>query len=288
VTGFYRNINLHAFLRKLARSQQSVLLLDYDGTLAPFRVERNQAWPYPGVTELLNEIVETRRTRVAFISGRPARELLPLLKLARQPEIYGAYGLEHLHTDGQYESRPIDASAREALRRANEWTRRLNLQRHVEHKPGCVAVHWRGLSEEAAEAIRQEVRTAWVPIAEQAKLSLEDFDGGIELRAPLCNKLNAVRSVLEEVEAVDEDVPVAYLGDDSSDEQVFRATQGRCLRVLVREKWRETQADLWLRPPLQLMEFFRDWLQACLSQQMEHGIAIVATTEEEEGSHRIA
>ena len=32
------------------------MLLDYDGTLAPFRVDRFQALPWAGVRDLLNQI----------------------------------------------------------------------------------------------------------------------------------------------------------------------------------------------------------------------------------------
>lgn len=41
--------------------------------------------------------------------------------------------------------------------------------------------------------------------------------------------------------------PVAYLGNDESDEDGFRILQNRGLCVLVRQQWRETAANLWLR-----------------------------------------
>jgi hypothetical protein len=36
------------------------------------------------------------------------------------------------------------------------------------------------------------------------------------------------------------------------------------LCVLVRPQRRETAANLWLRPPGQLLAFLRKWLEACL------------------------
>lgn len=75
-------VNLVAFFREVARARRSALLLDYDGTLAPFELDRNQAVPYPGVTELLQDIMDTGRTRVVIISGRRAQELGPLLRLS--------------------------------------------------------------------------------------------------------------------------------------------------------------------------------------------------------------
>jgi len=74
------------------------------------------------------------------------------------------------------------------------------------------------------------------------------------------NKADAVRTILTEI---DLEAPVAYLGDGQSDEDAFRAFHNRGLCVLVRPQWRETAANLWLRPPVQLLTFLRDWLAAC-------------------------
>ena len=89
-------VSLAAFFRELARAPRSALLLDYDGTLAPFELDRTQAVPYPGVTEVLRDIMDTGRTRVVIISGRRAQELGPLLRLSPPPEIWGTHGLERL------------------------------------------------------------------------------------------------------------------------------------------------------------------------------------------------
>ena len=254
------NINLHAFLRKVARSPRSALLLDYDGTLAPFRTERDHAYPYPGVMELVREIMETGRTRVAFITGRRAHELESLLGLFPAPEIWGTYGLERLRGDGTYHIREIDPVTREALDHAYHWIEDMKLTDRMEQKPGTLAMHWRGLPETEAHEIRHKVLLGWLPIADRAGMILEDFDGGIELRSAFCNKTDVVRTILSHTYA---EAPVAYLGDDMADERVFAAMQDRGLRILVRENWRETTADLWLRPPEQLMEFLADWLKAC-------------------------
>ena len=52
---------------------------------------------------------------------------------------------------------------------------------------------------------------------------------------------------------------MAYLGDDRTDEDAFRALRGRGLSVLVRAEPRETAADAWIRPPEELIEFLRTW-----------------------------
>lgn len=81
-------LDLQDFFRDVAQARQSALLLDYDGTLAPFRQNRHEALPYPGVTGLLNGILATGRTRLVLITGRCAQELIPLLDIFPHPEIW--------------------------------------------------------------------------------------------------------------------------------------------------------------------------------------------------------
>jgi trehalose 6-phosphate phosphatase len=86
------------------------------------------------------------------------------------------------------------------------------------------------------------------------------FDGGLELRAATKHKGDAVAVVLGEA---GDQVAAAYLGDDQTDENAFRAIKGRGLAILVRGEPRPTMADVWLRPPDELVRFLRDWLKAC-------------------------
>mgnify|MGYP001553622600 CR=1 FL=1 len=44
---------LNDFFARLAAVPRAILMLDYDGTLAPFRENRFEAVPYPGVREVL-------------------------------------------------------------------------------------------------------------------------------------------------------------------------------------------------------------------------------------------
>jgi trehalose 6-phosphate phosphatase len=55
----------------------------------------------------------------------------------------------------------------------------------------------------------------------------------------------------------------AYLGDDVTDEDAFKALANKGLRALVREQLRETVADIWLIPPVELREFLKRWIKAC-------------------------
>jgi trehalose 6-phosphate phosphatase len=256
----HAKLNLENFLDELAQSRRAALLLDYDGTLAPFRVDRHRAFPYPGVPALLQEIINTGHTRVVLITGRPAQDIVPLLGLEPHPEIWGAYGLQRLRLDGTCEMPPMDENVVQALAAAAQWLNELGFGNLAELKPGSVAVHWRGLEDSVATRIRGTVLLGWLPIADRARLTLQEFEGGVEIKMSGSNKGDAVREFLAELESA---IPIAYLGDDLADEDAFHVLQNRGLRILVRPEWRETGADVWLRPPEELVNFLFQWLAVC-------------------------
>jgi trehalose 6-phosphate phosphatase len=267
-----RHAQVEAFITTVARASQSLLLLDYDGTLAPFRTKRDQALPYPGVAEVLQEIVRNCRTRVVFISGREASEAIPLLGIHPCPEVWGLHGLQRVKPNGKAEIPVLDESIPEALVAADHWLEYQRLRQAAEFKPGSIAVHWRGLDECEAEAVRGRVLLGWTPIADHFGLDLLEFDGGVEIRPPHADKGDAVRTLLREVAP---DAPAAYLGDDTTDEPAFRAINDRGLSVLVRPKWRQTAAQVWLQPPVELLDFLTQWLQASRRRD-ESGAATAA------------
>ncbi len=256
---------LEPFLDNVARASEALMLLDYDGTLAPFKLQRNQAYPYPGVVILLQQIVRSCRTRLVVISGREAAEVSPLLNLHPRPEVWGSHGLQRLRTNGSSEMQSLDERTLDGLSDADRWLTYQQLRHAAEFKTGGVAVHWRGLSDTDVEDLRSRVLLGWRPIAERNGLDLLEFDGGLEIRSRYANKGDAVRMVLNEISS---DTPVAYLGDDATDESAFEAIQedGRGISVLVRPEWRQTAAQYWLKPPAELLDFLDLWLKTCLEQ----------------------
>jgi trehalose 6-phosphate phosphatase len=255
---------IDSFLQSVARASRALLMLDYDGTLAPFHRQRHQAFPYPGIASLLERLVQTGHTRVVIVSGRDANEMLLLLGMQPSLELWGLHGLQRRRPDGAQEVVQLAASLLDALSDADRWLGYQQLRQTAEFKTGSVAVHWRGLSNQEAEEIRARVLLGWRPIAERSGLALLDFDGGVEIRAAEINKGDVVRTLLAEIGPA---VPAAYLGDDTTDEPAFLAIRDRGLSVLVRPQWRSTAAQGWLKPPDELQKFLQRWLEACRARQ---------------------
>lgn len=251
------DIDLDLFFMQINAAEHKALLLDYDGTLAPFHVNPARAVPYPGIHEILNKILQRHDIRLVIISGRWTKDLLPLLQLNKTPEVWGSHGLEHLKSDGSYEIESIDEKFFNALASANEWIDRIGLADRCEKKPGCLAIHWRGLDRREVADMKNKIDSKRALITKSWGLRLIDFDGGMEIRVPGINKGNAVKKILNEM---DKETIAAYLGDDLTDEDAFKSIKGNGIGLLVREEFRPTEADIWIKPPDELLSFLSAWI----------------------------
>jgi len=253
---------LEGFFRGFEGARGSLLMVDYDGTLAGFRVDRFQARPWSGIRELLDAIQNQGKTRLVAITGRPAAEVAQLLELETPPEVWGLHGVERLYPDGRRELEALSPFVIEKLDELKAQLRRDAFGGLLEEKPNAVVLHWRGATPAKARFIETRVRELFEPAAEVDGLMLLDFSAGVELRAGR-DKGGAVRAILAETDKAGETrIPAAYLGDDFTDEAAFRAMKERGLSVLVRQEWRETGADVWIKPPEELKAFLKRWLSA--------------------------
>jgi len=256
---------LDEFFCVFAGTARPLLLLDYDGTLAPFRVDRFTARPWGGVRDLLAAIQRQGQTQMAIVTGRPAQEIAPLLGLHPPLEVWGLHGAERLRPDGRCELEQAPPATQAKLQEMRELLQRDSQGGLFEDKANGVVMHWRGVSRKKAEQVERRTRELFEPLARMEGLALLEFEAGLELRVGR-NKGGAVDAILAEAAP---GVPVAYLGDDLSDEAAFRAVQRvgrRGLSALVRREWRETAAEIWLRPPAELIEFLERWLATVRSQ----------------------
>jgi trehalose-phosphatase len=252
------NTLLNRFFQSISGPVVPLLLLDYDGTLAPFRVNRFEAVPWPGVRDLLNEIQAQNKTRMIVITGRPAVEIEPLLALNRPVEVWGLHGFEHLHPDGRHEVESISPGGQTKLDELHDALRRDAFGGLFEAKSNAAVMHWRGVPSAKATIIKQRTLALFEPITQLEEFRLLPFEYGVELRVGR-DKGEAVAILLDEC---DQCGPAAFLGDDLTDEAAFLAMHGRGLSILVRPKHRETAADVWLKPPTELLNFLKCWLSA--------------------------
>lgn len=255
------------FFHRLSSARSAVLMLDYDGTLAPFKEDRLQTQFYPGVRARIERLSSIKDDGLVFISGRNARELRELMGLAKPVDIWGSHGRELLAANGDYCIAPLTRDEQDVLTLVRKALESEYDPAILELKPNSVAVHWRKATSRKDE-VEARVRQLYEEVRSNNQLNgtinLLTFDGGLELRAGEGSKGFAVRSVLEKLSG---DTVASFLGDDITDEDAFGVFQeeeykSRSCAVLVRDKPRPSYASLWVRPPAELLEFLDMWIQA--------------------------
>ena len=247
------------FLERVRRAPSRVLMLDYDGTLSPFCNDPEKAAPYPEIPPLLERMRRETDTRLIVVTGRRAADAARLLGVEGL-EIWGSHGLERLRPDGSYEMAKIDPRTIGLIADADELLASEGLAGMAEYKPAGIAIHWRG-REALADETKQKVMRIWSMLKSRDGLLLAPFDGGMEIRTTTRNKGDAVRAVMAEAGA-GTGAAIAYLGDDLTDEDAFAALTGYGLSVLVRGEYRDTLADVWVRPPAGVLGFLHAWIAA--------------------------
>lgn len=270
--GWSNSETAQLFFRELHKASSSILLLDYDGTLAPFQENRLQTKFYDGVRERLEHLLTLAQTRVVLISGRKAKELQSLAALTKPIEIWGAHGREHLALDGSCKSEPLTTFEKKALHDATNELSRIYDTEMLESKINSIAIHWRktpGTKAEIEANVERLYRQLVSAQRTDGSLRKLPFDGGIELRVGSGDKGDAVNRVLADASI---GTVSAFLGDDLTDENAFRALldqhqDATHLPVLVRKEARPTLARLWLSPPEELLDFLDKWIRSVESSR---------------------
>jgi trehalose-phosphatase len=253
------SISLEGFLQQLESAGRGLLMLDYDGTLAPLQCDPAAAVPYPGVQAALDRILAQGRTHLAIVTGRSLAQGLPMPPLAAPVEIWGAHGHERRRIDGRCESLALPTEVISGLVMVDEWIEAATAAgARCERKPASVAFHWRGQSSAVASSLRELLAARWHEGRLSHVLRWLDLECGVEITAPNGTKGVVVDALLGE----HYHVPAAFLGDDLPDEEAFLSVRQRGIGILVRPERRLTAADFWCRPPGDLLQFLDAWCES--------------------------
>jgi len=237
-----------------------LLLLDYDGTLAPFHIHRDRAHVPPNTLQLLRALAASPRTSVAVVSGRPIDELD---RLIGDPKLrvhwIGEHGWEERAPGGDTRQHPLSEEARLGLDGAWKAIGARGLQSRVEKKRTGLVLHTRGLFPDADDSLHRATEAVWLPWTERAPLRLSTIHGGLELRAVGRDKGLATLDLHRRHGDV---ALVVYVGDDETDEDAFKALADRGFGIRVGKDDGPTSAHGRLPKPETMDEFLARWLDS--------------------------
>lgn len=251
-------MKLESFFENLKKSKKSLLMIDYDGILAPFKVNRNEAGPEKKLVRMLEVLQLTGKCLVVVVSGRALDDLIPLLCMDPLPQIWGSHGLERLDKNGERSSYQLSHESKGVLKKESVFLKTIGMEKEVEEKPFSIAVHWQGKSKDDIKEVEKRLRSRWQSL-EKRGFEMYPFNHGLELRPKGRGKGEVIHYLLAHMPA---GIPCAYIGDDLTDEDAFLALGDRGLKVLLRHHNAPTLADMEMKNMEELSQFLENWIEA--------------------------
>lgn len=245
------------FWDRVRAADNRCLVLDYDGTLAPFTENRVEARPLDGVVDALTEIRDAGETFLAVMTGRPISELLELLGDLGIP-VSASQGTEFRWPDGTTQRHEPSEAVERRLDRAQSEAEAIAPANRVERKLASVALHTRGMPEERAGRLQEAACAVWSLDADDCDLECRRFSGGVELRLKGIDKGTALRALLD---GHREDALRVYVGDDETDEDAFEVLLDGGIGIKVGRRGVPTKAHGRLESPEAVRAFLAVWIE---------------------------
>lgn len=242
--------------RRVRDASARVLVLDYDGTIAPLRDRREDAATPPEVRARLERVRDAAGTALAIVSGRPVHELDARLSALGVP-LHGTHGTEWKRPGTPITRAAIPPDAELALERAwtdaYAWAEGASLER----KHGAIVLHARALPEPERTARLHACARAWAPLAGGGALRFDRGESSAELRMRAPHKGVVVRALLADAPP---DALGVCVGDDLTDEDMFEAVRAHGFGVRIGPPGVTTLAEGRLPGSRALPAFLDRWL----------------------------
>jgi trehalose-phosphatase len=235
------------------------VFLDYDGTLTPIVSHPEDAWLPDSMRQTLRELAAC--APVAILSGRDLDDVRG--RVLVDGIVYaGSHGFDIAGAGGL--RRQLGTACLLALDKAQTELRQALDEipgAQLERKHFSVAAHYRNVKKNEVPRVKLAIDEVAARHRELRRLHgkkvyelLPDIDW---------DKGKAVAWLLETLALEHENVLPIYIGDDTTDEDAFRALENRGIGIIVSEQLQPTAATHALRDPHEVEQFLRE-LTACL------------------------
>lgn len=204
-------------IQKFVAADKRLLMLDYDGTLAPFTKLPEQAKPDKALLALLETLSSEPKNNVVIISGRDKDTLsdwlghLPLSIVAEHGAFYRLNDKTWQSTDQP------DSSWKNLIRPILELSVDRTPGSFIEEKKSAMVWHFRKSEPDLAKLRTQELKDTLMMMATNLNIGVYEGNKIIEVKPVSINKGQAVRLWLDQ-----QDWPFIFcVGDDYTDEDMF-------------------------------------------------------------------
>jgi trehalose 6-phosphate synthase/phosphatase len=220
---------LPSLLEDAVDAERIALLLDYDGTLVPFTERPGDAVPDPELLALLDRLARLEDTELHLVSGR-GKEILDAWFGGGPFILHAEHGIWRKAGPGSPWIARMDHAPGwklEARTILEGWARSYE-GALIEEKDHALAWHYRQVRRGISSQTLQNIRDSLHSLADREGLEVLDGSKVLELRLRGAHKGLAVDEALTSPGTL-----VVALGDDRTDEDLFRALPPSALSIRV-------------------------------------------------------
>ena len=204
-------------IRSYWQSDNSIMLLDYDGTLVPFAEKPQKAKPDEGLLNMLDALGESPKTEVVIISGRD-KETLDKWFGNRNLGLVAEHGVWIKDRGKPWETiEPLRDDWKEQMNPILEWYEDRTPGSFIEEKDFSLAWHYRKADPQLASIRARELKDELLQLTANLNLGILEGSKVIEIKSVGINK---GRAALHWLSRGGWDFILA-IGDDWTDEDVF-------------------------------------------------------------------
>lgn len=235
-------------LAGVAAGKPIVLFLDYDGTISEITPAVSEAYPIPGVREVVQRLAaHPDRCTVTIVSGRDIDRLCALFGTPEDVLMVGSHGLEVRERNGQRWLADDVAQALPEVKLVLRWLREnapSDAGFLIEDKGLSVALHYRQADPTAATALIERLRLQVVGVGPHLRLG--EGKMVVEALPRAAGKGYAVRFLVLKLPGSGQPI---YFGDDLTDEDAFYALREDGITVRVGSDLRPSWAKFQVAAP---------------------------------------
>ncbi|MBA2745914.1 MAG: bifunctional alpha,alpha-trehalose-phosphate synthase (UDP-forming)/trehalose-phosphatase [Flavisolibacter sp.] len=227
------NVLQHDVIEKMLtdyhQSTKRCILLDYDGTLAPYQKLPQLAAPSADLLELLHDLTKDQMNEVIIISGRDAASLeqwlghLPLTLVAE----HGASIKKK--QEGWKEQVTINSEWKHQVKPLMELFVNRCAGSFIEEKKSTLAWHYRNTHPELGFNRSRELSNSLIQLTTNTLLQVVDGNKVLEVRMVGVDKGISAMNLLNEIRPNF----IMCLGDDTTDEDMFRSLKDKGYTIKV-------------------------------------------------------
>lgn len=213
-------------------SKRRLLLLDYDGTLVPFKQHAQEATPDDDIIDLLNKLSSDPRNKVLIISGRDHETLDEWLG-ALNVDMVAEHGIWHKNGKKKWQQvKGLNNGWQKDIYHIMSLYTERTPGTYIEQKSHSLAWHYRKVEPGLGTLRVQQLINDLNHFTHGNNLQILQGDKVVEVKSSAINKGTASARWLE---ANDYDFILA-IGDDTTDEDVFKAMPDDAITIKVGNK----------------------------------------------------